>query len=438
MVRVAVVGAGPAGIYAAEHLATVHGIEVDLYDSLPVPCGLVRYGVAPDHFSIRSVRDKLCETLENPLVRFRGNVQVGNDISTGELAAWYDAVMYSYGASADRALGIPGEDSFTSIPATEFVKWYTGHPDASDFSELLRSSEHVAVIGLGNVAVDVTRLLVKPIDQLRVTDMPEHVLDAFEQSTVRHVHVVGRRGPQHATFTTKELKELGELDGVSVKLNPDDLPQDDALSSDGNKVVERNLKVMRQWSEDFGGSTSIPGKTIEFHFYSTPISFDPELKQLTVEKMFLSDDGSVRSLGTQESVPADLLIRSVGYRGVALAGIPFDKTSNVIPSSDGRVEGISGTYVAGWIKRGPSGIIGTNKKDAVASVETLMANLGNSQSRALPGIEVDAILRDRAVQPVDVHGWQRINAAEIALGAKKGRERTTIHDRETLLAIALD
>ena len=441
MSRVAVVGAGPAGIYAAEHLSTVHGHQVDVFDALPVPCGLVRYGVAPDHFSIRSVRDKLTETFENPLVRFRGNVHIGTDVSTEELASWYDAVIYTYGASADRSLGIPGEMSPASIPATEFVKWYTGHPEAQDFGDMLRTSEQVIVIGLGNVAVDVTRLLVKSIAELRVTDMPEHVLESFDKSVVRHVHVVGRRGPQHATFTTKELKELGELEGVDVILDPRDLPADDAIASSANKVVERNLKVMRQWSqghsEKHGAGPNSSNKKIEFHFYSTPQSFDAEQGSLTVERMQLSSDDSVTGTGTYESIPADLVIRSVGYRGLPLEGLPFNDRTNVIPSTDGKVDGLAGTYVAGWIKRGPSGIIGTNKKDAVASVESLSTDLNGRQSVALDAHGVDEILRGRDVKYIDFEGWKRVNAAEIALGAERGRARTTIHERDRLIEIGL-
>ena len=245
--RVAIVGAGPAGIYAAETLATDHHVEVDIFDMLPVPCGLVRYGVAPDHLSIRSVRDKLVETLEHPSVRFFGNVTIGQDVSTQELADIYDAVIYTYGASQDRVLGIEGEDASSSIAATDFVKWYTGHPDSQDYSNMLAEAHDVVVIGLGNVAVDVTRVLMKPAAELNNTDMPQPVLDALRKSAVKRVHVVGRRGPQHATFTTKELKELGELEGVAVRIHPVDLPTNDADASGGNRVVERNLKVMREW-----------------------------------------------------------------------------------------------------------------------------------------------------------------------------------------------
>jgi len=432
--RVAVVGAGPAGIYSAEALAGTYGVEVDIYDSLPVPCGLVRYGVAPDHFSIRSVRDKLVETLENPLVRFRGNTRIGIDVSTSELASWYDAVIYTYGASADRALGIPGEDHSNSIAATDFVKWYTGHPDAVDFADQLSKAKNVAVIGLGNVAVDVTRILMKPVAELRETDMPEHVLEALSASSVEHVNVVGRRGPQHATFTTKELKELGELDGVGVGVLLEDLPADDSIASSGNRVVERNLAVIREWASL---SVTQPTKKINFHFYRTPMQFDPESNSLLAEKMVLQEDGSIGGTGSVETIPADIVIRSVGYRGVELEGIPFDSNKNVIPSVEGKVESLGSTYVAGWIKRGPSGIIGTNKKDAVATVTTVMNDLQDVETKALTASEVDKCLSDKGILFVDVEGWKRIDAAERARGVEKGRDRTTIHDQTELLEIAI-
>jgi len=432
--RVAVVGAGPAGIYSAEALAGTYGVEVDIYDSLPVPCGLVRYGVAPDHFSIRSVRDKLVETLENPLVRFRGNTRIGTDVSASELAGWYDAVIYTYGASGDRALGIPGEDHSNSIPATDFVKWYTGHPDALDFADQLSKAKSVAVIGLGNVAVDVTRILMKPVAELRETDMPEHVLEALSASSVQEVNVVGRRGPQHATFTTKELKELGELDGVGVSVMLEDLPADDSIASAGNRVVERNLAVIRQWATVEAGKHT---KGINFHFYRTPMEFDPDSNSMLAEKMALQEDGSIRATGSVETIPADIVIRSVGYRGVELDGIPFDSNRNVIPSVEGKVESLDTAYVAGWIKRGPSGIIGTNKKDAVATVTTIMNNQQQVESRALSSAEVDKRLADKGIMFVDVEGWKRIDAAERARGSEKGRERTTIHDQRELLEIAI-
>ena len=431
--RVAVVGAGPAGIYAAEALATEHGVEVDIFDTLPVPCGLVRYGVAPDHFAIRSVRDKLVETLEHPNVRFFGNVTVGSDISPEELNGIYDGIIYAYGASQDRTLGISGEDSASSIPATEFVKWYTGHPDAQDFSHHVAQAQDVVVIGLGNVAVDVTRVLMKSISEMNQTDMPKHVLEALSKSSVQRVHIVGRRGPQHATFTTKELKELGELEGVSVQLSISDLPSEDTDASLGNRVTERNLKVMRDW---VGRELPPVPKSITFDFYSTPQSYSEPESLLTVERMELLEGGEIKSTGQVNRIPADLVIRSVGYKGVQLSDLPFDFDQNVIPSVDGKILGTEKSYVAGWIKRGPSGIIGTNKKDAVATVAKLMSDLADTPEIADSPDHVVSLLRGRGVDFVDASGWKRIDAAERALGALNGRDRTTIHNRQDLLTVA--
>jgi ferredoxin--NADP+ reductase len=427
--RVAVIGAGPSGIYAAEHLSTEYQVEVDVYDYLPVPFGLVRYGVAPDHYSIRSVRDKLAQTFESPLVRFRGNVKIGRDISAQELQEHYDAVVFTYGASLDRELGIPGENHKMSIAATAFVRWYTGHPDAIDFGEYLPHASDVAVIGLGNVAVDVTRILIKPVSELEASDIPQHVLDALARSAVRRVHVVGRRGPEHATFTTKELKELGEIPGVDVIIDPKDLPTDFAQASAENKVVARNLDVMSQWSKR---ATSAE-KFIQFHFYSAPTSMDLDRGVLIVNRMKLDDNGHLVPSGEVVEIESQMVIRSIGYRGEGLPGVPFDAGTNVIPSVDSAVVGRENSFVAGWIKRGPSGIIGTNKKDAVSCVNELVSNRG--ESTATSAEVIDQLLMDRNVEVIDFAGWMRIDAREKELGRSRGRERTTIHDREDLIRI---
>lgn len=429
--RVAVVGAGPSGIYAAEHLASEYQVEVDVYDSLPVPFGLVRYGVAPDHLPIRSVRDKLAQTFENPLVRFRGNVKIGGDISTEELHEHYDAVVYTYGASLDRELGIEGEDHRSSIAATAFVRWYTGHPDAVDFGDFLDKVTDIAVIGLGNVAVDVTRILMKPISELEHTDIPQHVLDALARSTVQHVHIVGRRGPANATFTTKELKELGEIPGVDVKVNPADLPDNFAEASAGNKIVARNLDVMSEWTK----RAAQGNRSIEFHFYSVPESMDFESGILRVNTMKIDEQGRLSPTGGETQIAAELVIRSIGYRGEGLPGVPFDDGNSVIPSVDGAIIGLENCYVAGWIKRGPTGIIGTNKKDAVAGVNALFANRRELQDSSSE--RIDQLLVDRNVKVIDFEGWKRIDAHEKNLGQSRGRERTTVHDREDLIRIGL-
>lgn len=429
--RVAVIGAGPSGIYAAEHLATQYHVEVDVFDALPVPFGLVRYGVAPDHFSIRSVRDKLAQTFDSPLVRFCGNVCIGRDLMPSDLQDHYDAVVYTYGASLDRELGIRGESHHMSIAATAFVRWYTGHPDAIDFTDYLSQAIDVAVIGLGNVAVDVARILSKSATELEQTDIPQHVLDALSRSTVRRVHIVGRRGPANATFTTKELKELGEIPGVDVVLDPRDLPDDFAHASAGNKVVTRNLDVMAEWSQ----REACADRNIEFHFYCKPRNMDLDNGVLVVETMQIDSQGRLTPTGGSEEIAADLVIRSIGYRGEGLPGVPFDEDTNVIPSVDGAVIGLENCYVAGWIRRGPSGIIGTNKKDAVASINTLFQDRNETQVSS--AAQIDQLLQHRHIDVIDFEGWKRIDAREKELGGTRNRDRTTIHDRQELIDIGL-
>jgi len=444
--RVAVVGSGPSGIYAADALVSQEEtpVEVDIIDRLPVPFGLVRYGVAPDHVSIRSVRDTLNKVLQKPGVRFRGNVTVGTDVSPAELLDHYDAVILTYGASSDRQLGIPGEDLDGSVAATDFVAWYCGHPDADRerFERLVPSATSAVVVGVGNVAVDVTRVLAKTVGELEHTDMPQHVLDTFARSGITDVYLVGRRGPAQATFTTKELKELGELAEADILVSIEDATLDErsAETAASERAVGRNVDVIQKWAQ-----RSPTGKPRRIHvrFLTRPIELRGEgrVSSVIVERTRLNDTGGVEGTGETEEISADLVVRSVGYRGTALEGLPFDDRANVIPHVDGRVqqEGVAvpGFYVAGWIKRGPSGIIGTNKKDAVATVASL---LEDAQSGRLPaptsGEGLESLLAKRGVQVVTTSGWDAIDAAEKALGASQGRDRTTIHDRADLIAAA--
>ena len=442
--RVAVIGSGPSGMYAADALVGQDAVPVsiDIIDKLPSPFGLVRYGVAPDHLSIRSVRDTLDKVLDHPGVRFLGNVEVGRDLTLEQLREFYDAIVLTYGASRDRALGIPGEQLPGSIAATDFVNWYTGHPDTDPdaFVGFLRSSASVAVIGVGNVAVDVTRVLSKAPGEIEHTDMPEHVFAALRGSGVREVHLVGRRGPAQATWTTKELRELGELEETQVLVaegaGVDDTASQAAIAED--KAVARNVKVIEEWSsrEDDGR-----GRRIHLHFRCRPVEIlgTDRVEGLVVETTVLDESGQASGTGQTHVIPVDGVVRSVGYRGTALEGIPFDDRRNVIPNREGRVldgdSPLPGVYVAGWIKRGPTGIIGTNKKDAVQTVACVLddATDPSAWTATKPDPEaVDAALAGGAVVGTD--GWRRIDAAERALGATRGRDRTTIHAREDLLA----
>jgi ferredoxin--NADP+ reductase len=445
--RIAVVGAGPSGLYAADALASA-GAEVDVLDRLPVPFGLVRYGVAPDHFSIRSVRDTLAKVLERPEVRLLAGVEVGDldagaDVTVAELVEAYDGVVLTYGAARDRRLDVPGEDLPGSVAATDFVAWYCGHPDADreGMEAALAAARSVVVVGVGNVAVDVTRVLTAPMERLEATDMPQHVLDALRASKVNDVHVLGRRGPAQATWTTKELKELGELDGVDVVVDdPHDFELEPVSASlvESDRVVARNVDILRSWSEHVLDGSH---KHIHLHFHSRPheLRGGDRVDTVVVERTTVDDTGAAHGTGETYEVGAQLVVRSVGYRGVALPGVPFDARRNVIPNVDGRVVDdagapVAGLYVAGWIKRGPTGIIGTNKKDAGATVASLLADLEGAAGKGGDGVA--PLLASRGVTPVDLDGWRRIDAAERALGSSRGRDRTTLHERDALSAAA--
>ncbi|MGW0576989.1 FAD-dependent oxidoreductase [Streptomyces sp. NPDC002920] len=426
-IRIAVVGAGPSGVYAAEQAARL-GYSVDVFDRLPCPYGLLRYGVAPDHLRMKALEVTLRRVLERDSVRFVGGVEVGRDVSVEELRTAYDGVVYAYGASADRRLGIEGEDLAGSVPATSFVRWYSGHPDASAF-ELTASS--AVIIGMGNVALDVARILLKPVGELSATDIPSDVLDGLARSTVTDVHIVGRRGPAFARFTTKELRELGELPGVALSLSQDDLALDDearaAMAAD--LTVERNLETLRTWA-----STTWPAdatRRVHFHFHATPSRV---LGSTCVEGLEVALAG-----GGSRTIPAQLVLRSIGYRGLSVPGVPYDAARGVVPNEAGRVlrDGAvsPGEYTVGWIRRGPSGVIGTNKADAKDTVALLGTDLGPpGESDERP--DLVETLRARGVEAVTWEGWQSIDAAERALGAATHRERAKIADWDGLRSAA--
>jgi len=441
--RVAVVGSGPSGIYAADALID-QGVEVDVFDRLPTPFGLVRYGVAPDHVSIRSVRDTLDKVWDKAGVRFLGNVQVGRDISVEELRRSYNAVVLTYGAAADRRLGIEGEDLPGSVAATDFVAWYTGHPDyrGPDFARLLSSTRRVAVIGVGNVAVDVVRVLSKSEAELSETDMPDYVLETLRDAPIEQVTLLGRRGPVQASFTTKELKELGELAEADVRVRADELDLDPWSEEQlaNSKVAQRNLAVLTEW---LGRDTRPDAqRTIDLRFFVRPESLGgrTHIESITVERTNLDDEGRLSGRGEFERLDVDLVVRSVGYRGEAMPGVPFDPTSNVVPNVDGRVtdsggDAVPGLYVAGWIKRGPTGIIGTNKKCAVGTVASLLEDLPSLPVPA-GASDVGQLLNDRGVEVVTIEGWRAIDARERDRGQERGRPRQTIASRDELMEIA--
>jgi len=443
MLRVAVVGSGPAGIYTAEALVRSGAVTVDVLDRLPAPYGLVRYGVAPDHLKIKSIAAALQKVLEGDGVRFLGNIDLGADVDVADLRACYDAVVYAYGASVDRRLGVPGEDLPGSFSATEFVAWYCGHPDSS-IDRFTLDASSVAIIGVGNVAIDVARILVKPTDELRSTDLSDHVLGVLERSRVEDVSIIGRRGPAQAKFTTKELRELGEIAGVDVVVRPGELLLDEASEAAlaAQPVLRRNLETLREWSE-----RPLTGQPRRLHlrFLLRPVQLVGEsaVSGVHLQRTELDGTGQVTDAGTAVAIDAQMVLRSVGYRGSPLPGLPFDERTGVIPNDAGRVlragSAAPGEYVVGWIKRGPTGVIGTNKHDAQETVTALLADAEDGRLAQQPGRDADALvtlLAARGVTAVSYRGWQAIDAAEMALGQAQGRSRVKIADRAELLAAA--
>jgi ferredoxin/flavodoxin---NADP+ reductase len=431
--RVAVVGSGPAGFYAAGALLAADVlVEVDMIERLPTPWGLVRLGVAPDHPKIKSVSRAFEKIALQPGFRFFGNVELGRDIQHAELVDLYDAVVYAVGAQSDRRMGIPGEDLPGSWAATEFVAWYNGHPDFQHL-EFDLSAERAVVIGNGNVAVDVARMLALTSEELEPTDTTDAALDAFANAGIREIVMVGRRGPAQAAFTTPELQELGELAGADVIVDPSDL--EDAEPHDTNS--ERNLAVLREYA---AREPEGKPKRLALRFLLSPVAITGEGRVEAIElartRLVADPAGALRAVATdeRETLSAGIVFRSVGYRGVALPGLPFDEDTGTIPNERGRVA--PGVYVAGWIKRGPSGVIGTNKKDATETVELLLEDLRDAQHKGRSAAEVEAALLDRGVQLVVYEGWTSIDELERAAGEPLGRPRVKLCTWEDLLTAA--
>jgi ferredoxin--NADP+ reductase len=439
--RVAVVGSGPAGIYTAAALTGHDEAAVDVIDRLPTPFGLVRYGVAPDHEKMKSVAAALRKVLEHQRVRFLGNIELGADVSLQDLHRHYDAIVVANGAAVDRRLGIGGEDLPGSFSATEFVSWYSGHPDAA-VDKFTLTAEAVIVIGVGNVAIDVARVLLKTAGELRTTDIPDHVLAVLSHSHVRDVTIIGRRGPAQAKFTTKELRELGELANVDVVVRPEELALDEAGEAElaGNAVARRNLEVLRAWSQ-----RTPEGRPRRLHlrFLLRPVAICGDAGVTGMEFARGRPDGA-GGADTGESVrlPAEMVLRSVGYRGVPIPGLPFDDERGVIPNAAGRVvrDGtvVPGEYVAGWIKRGPSGVIGTNKHDATETVRCLLEDAPTLPRRQVSDADgIIGLLHQRGVQVVPWEGWEAIEALEIAAGRRREARQVKMAERALLLAAAL-
>jgi ferredoxin--NADP+ reductase len=445
MPRVAIIGSGPAGVYAADALARHRtgqdAMAVDVIDRLPCPYGLVRYGVAPDHLKIKSIITALRQVLEQPPVRFLGNVDVGTDLSLGDLHRHYDVLLFANGAAVDRPIGVPGEDLPGSYSAREFVAWYSGHPDAV-LDRFTLEARSVAVVGVGNVAVDVARVLAKSVGELRGTDLPDHVLEVLERSRVEDIHMVGRRGPAQAKFTTKELRELGELTNADVLVRADELQLDDAgrAAVASSPALRRNVEALQEWAQRRPAGRP---RRLHLRFLLRPVEvLGPDrVAGLRLERSRLDGAGNAVGTGDHVGIDAQLLLRAVGYRGLPLPGLPFDERTGVVPNAGGRVlrDGlpVPGEYVAGWIKRGPTGVIGTNKADARETVAAIVADA--SSLPEAPVRDPDAVLRllaDRGVEVVTWDGWRAIDEAELDLGRSQGRDRVKIADRRQLLRAA--
>jgi ferredoxin/flavodoxin---NADP+ reductase len=438
--RVAVVGSGPAGFYAADALLRSEDppVEVDLIDRLPTPWGLVRLGVAPDHENIKAVSRAFEKTAARPGFRFFGNVEVGTTVSHEELDERYDAVVYTVGAQTDRRLGIPGEDLPGSWAATEFVAWYNGHPDFQDRRFDL-SHERAVVIGNGNVAIDCARMLALTADELASTDTTHEAIDAIVGAGVREIVMLGRRGPVQAAFTPPELKELGELAGAEPVVDPADLQLDPAsvleLEADRERA-RRNFDLLEDYAAREAEGRP---RRIVLRFLASPVAIlgEDRVEAVEVVRNELVEEGGrivARPTGETEIVPAGIVLRSVGYQGVALPGVPFDERSGTIPNDRGRVEGAERTYVAGWIKRGPSGVIGTNKKDAAETVELLLEDARAGRlAGAKPELQLVDLLEAKGAHFVEYAGWQAIDAAERGAGEPLGRPRVKLTAWEKLL-----
>jgi len=438
--RIAIVGSGPSGFYAADYLLkSEHNVQVHMFERLPTPYGLVRFGVAPDHAKIRNVVKVYEKTARHPDYRFWGNVTIGRDLTVDELKEHFDAVIFAFGAETDRKLNIPGIDLTRSYTATEFCAWYNGHPDYRD-RQFDLSHPVAVVIGQGNVAMDVARVLARQVDELHVTDMASHACDALTESKVEHIHVVGRRGPAQAAFTPKEIKELGEIEGCDIIVDPADLDLSEAdqaeLELAGNEANKRNMEILREFAqrEPTGARRRI---IIEFFKSPQAIEGDGAVQQVVFERNQLSGEPGkqkARGTGETETLDCQVFFRSIGYRGVPIEGIPFDEGRGVIPNESGRVE--PGVYAVGWIKRGPSGLIGTNKKDSEESVDQLFDDLPKlTPSATRDDAPVRRILEKRGVRPVSYEDWLKIDAAEVERGKQRGKPRDNFTRIDEMLAV---
>lgn len=451
--RVAIIGSGPAAFYAAEHLLKQPDlvVEIDMFDRLPTPFGLVRYGVAPDHPKIKTVTKAFDGIAANPRFRFFGNVEFGRHLSLPDFQQHYHQILFATGAQTDRKMGIPGEDLQGSHPATEFVAWYNGHPDYRHHTFDL-SVERAAVVGVGNVAIDVARILVRTPDELVKTDIAAHALEALRQSKIKEVFLLGRRGPVQAAFTNPEVKEVGEMADADVVVRPDEVQLDDlsraALEAAQDRTLQKKVEILQGYALRRAEGKS---KKLHIRFLVSPVELIGDAQgrvtrmRLVRNVLAASETGTLNAKATDqfEELEVGLVFRSVGYRGVSLPGVPFHDRWGVILNDKGRVlngdakQPLTGQYTSGWIKRGPSGVIGTNKPDSVETANCMLEDLAKGahwQPAQPEAAAVEALVRQRQPAYVTYADWQRLDALELANGQANGRPRLKITSVDEMLA----
>ena len=447
--RVAVIGSGPAGFYATDHLLKSDlNVQVDMFDRLPTPYGLVRFGVAPDHQKIKSVTRVFDRTAKNEGFRFFGNVDIGEHLTLDDLRDHYHQICFATGAQTDRQMGIPGEDLPRSHAATEFVAWFNGHPDYRD-REFDLTAERVAIVGVGNVAVDVARILCRTTEELAKTDIADYALEALSESKVREVYMLGRRGPAQAAFTNPEARELGELEGADIHVPADEAELDPLSAAELRETDDDSLRKKVEIVQDFAARKR-EGKPrlLTLRFLVSPTELiageDGGVRTMRLEKNELVSDGErtyPRGTGRTEDLPVDLVFRSVGYRGVPIEGLPFHDRWGVIPNEAGRVTNpddgapVLGMYVSGWIKRGPTGVIGTNKKDGTETANAMLEDVAESKvlgpTRTDPAA-IEALVRERQPNAVSYDDWTRLDAIEQTRGERCGRPRLKLTSRKQI------
>ncbi|MBK7765051.1 MAG: FAD-dependent oxidoreductase [Sulfuritalea sp.] len=434
--HIGIVGAGPSGCYLADALGRkLPGARIDIFDRLPTPFGLVRGGVAPDHQGTKNIARQFERTLGKDGVRFLGNIAVGRDISYEELKAACDVLVIAIGALEDRRLGIPGEQLDAVYGSGQFVAWYNGIPDGRELNPKL-DGKSLAIIGNGNVALDIARLLAKTPDELANSDLCAHARAAFEASRIEDIWLIGRRGPLEASFTTAELAEFGDLSRVATLVDPAQLPAvlSNALEAEQRKLAEKNREVLRAYAAR-GEQRERPLR-LHFVFHAAPLAIlgEGRARELLLQGTRVENAQAVPA-GESFSIPADTVISAIGYRSTPFPGLPFDPLRGVVANAQGRVE--PGVYAAGWCKRGPQGVIPANRADSLAVAELILADLAIREGPARPGSAlIDSLLAERGAQAVNFAGWQKINAAEVAAG--QGRPREKLARLEDLLSVARD